>query len=70
MKEFYRGKYNFAKVAKEFQLIEQETKTIFICKEPEAKEILDEIKTKERQKRECEKQDNIAYKFMVISLAN
>ena len=37
MKEFYRGKYNFAKVAKEFQLIEQETKTIFICKEPEAK---------------------------------
>jgi len=43
MKEFYRGKYNFAKVAKEFQLIEQETKTIFICKEPEAKEILDEM---------------------------
>ena len=28
------------------------------------------LKQKERQKRECEKQDNIAYKFMVISLAN
>ena len=46
MKEFHQGKYNFAKVAKEFRLIEQDTKTIFICKEPEAEEILDEIKTK------------------------
>lgn len=46
MKEFHDGKYNFAKVAKEFRLIEQDTKIIFICKEPEAKEILDEIKTK------------------------
>ena len=55
MKEFYRGKYNFAKVAKEFQLIEQETKTIFICKEPEAKEILDEIKTKGTSKERMRK---------------
>ena len=46
MEEFHQGKYNFAKVAKEFRLIEQDTKTIFICKEPEAEEILDEIKTK------------------------
>ena len=47
MKEFHWGKSNFAKVAKEeFRLIEQETKTIFICKEQETKEILNEIKTK------------------------
>ena len=59
MKEFYRGKYNFAKVAKEFrlieQVIEQETKTIFICKEPEAKEILDKIKTKGTSKERMRK---------------
>ena len=55
MKEFHYGKYNFAKVAKEFQLIEQETKTIFICKEPEAKEILDEIKTKGTSKERMRK---------------
>ena len=45
----------FAKVAKEFRLIEQETKTIFICKEPEAKEILDEIKTKGTSKERMRK---------------
>lgn len=55
MKELHYGKYNFAKVAKEFQLIEQETKTIFICKEPEAKEILDEIKTKGTSKERMRK---------------
>lgn len=55
MKEFHDGKYNFAKVAKEFRLIEQETKTIFICKEPEAKEILDEIKTKGTSKERMRK---------------
>lgn len=46
MKEFHWGKSNFAKVAKEFRLIEQDTNTIFICKEQETKEILNEIKTK------------------------
>ena len=40
MKEFHWGKSNFAKVAKEFRLIEQDTNTIFICKEQETKEIL------------------------------
>ena len=46
MKIFHWGKSNFAKVAKEFRLIEQDTNTIFICKEQETKEILNEIKTK------------------------
>ena len=36
-------------------MIEQETKTIFICKEPEAKEILDEIKTKGTSKERMRK---------------
>ena len=39
-------KYNFAKVGKEFKLIEEETKTIFIGKEAEANELLQEIKIK------------------------
>lgn len=46
MNEFQNRKYNFAKVGKEFKLIEQRTKTIFVAKEPEAEEILQEINRK------------------------
>lgn len=46
MDEFMNKKYNFAKVGKEFKLIEEETKTIFIGKEAEANELLQEIKIK------------------------
>lgn len=42
--EFKHPDYNFAKVGKEFKLIEEDTKTIFINKEPEAAEILRELK--------------------------
>lgn len=41
-----KEKYNFAKVGKAFKLIEQNTKTIFISSEPEADEILEELKCK------------------------
>lgn len=44
MDEFFRMECNFAKVAKEFNLIEQDTKTIFIGKEPEEKELLQKIR--------------------------
>lgn len=46
MDEFKNRKYNFAKVGKEFKLIEQDVKTIFINKESEACEILQNIKQK------------------------
>lgn len=46
MNEFKNRKYNFAKVGKEFNLIEQMTKTIFVAKESEAEELLQEIKWK------------------------
>lgn len=46
MDEFRDKEYNFAKVGKEFKLIEQDTKTIVICKEKEAVELLDELKWK------------------------
>lgn len=44
MDEFHRGKCNFETAAKLFKLIEQETKTIFISREPEAEELLQELK--------------------------
>lgn len=40
MDEFQNKRYNFAKVGKEFKLIEQDTKTIFINYEEEANETL------------------------------
>ena len=46
MKEFHDGKYNFAKVAKEFRLIEENTRMIFINREPEADELLQELRIK------------------------
>lgn len=48
MGEFHEkhGHYNFAKIGKEFKLIEQNTKTVFIAMEPEAKQLLEEIKLK------------------------
>ena len=41
-----KGKYNFAKVGKEFKLIEQNTKTIFINNEDGANGIFLELKHK------------------------
>lgn len=42
--EFRRGRYPFAKVGKEFKLIEENTKTIFINREEQADEILRELR--------------------------
>ena len=44
--EFNESGYNFAKVGREFQLIEENTKTIFIPLEEEAKTILEKLKFK------------------------
>ena len=40
LQEFQDKQYNFAKVGKEFKLIEEDTKTIFVGREPEAEELL------------------------------
>ena len=54
MDEFQKMECNFAKVAKEFKLIEENTKTIFINREPEVEELLQELRlkgiTKERMR--------------------
>lgn len=44
MDEFKKRRYNFAKVGKEFKLIEENTKTIFINREDEAEELLKKMK--------------------------
>ncbi len=46
MDEFQKMECNFAKVAKDFKLIEENTKTIFINKEPESDELLRELRVK------------------------
>lgn len=46
MDEFQKMECNFAKVAKEFRLIEENTKMIFINREPEADELLQELRIK------------------------
>lgn len=46
LEQFYRGEFQFAKVAKEFKLIEENTKTILIPKENRAKEIIEELRYK------------------------
>ena len=46
MDEFQKMECNFAEVAKEFKLIEENTKTIFINREPEADELLQELRIK------------------------
>lgn len=46
MGEFKQMRFNFSKVAKEFKLIEENTKMIFITKEPKAEELLNELKIK------------------------
>lgn len=55
MDEFQKMECNFAKVAKEFKLIEENTKTIFINREPEAEKLLQELRfkrvTKERMRK-------------------
>lgn len=42
--EFKRQKYNFEKVGKEFKLIEEDTKMIFVSQEEEAENLLQEMK--------------------------
>ena len=44
MGEFGKGRYPFAKVSKEFKLIEENTKTIFINKEEASNEILTQLR--------------------------
>lgn len=46
MDEFQKMECNFAKVAKEFRLIEENTRMIFINREPEADEWLQELRIK------------------------
>lgn len=42
--EFKKQKYNFAKAAREFKLIEENTLTVFVSREEEAEELLRQIK--------------------------
>lgn len=42
--EFKNKRYNFAKVAREFKLIEENTSTVFVSEEEEAEELLQQIK--------------------------
>ena len=44
LEEFQNKRYNFAKAAEEFRLIEENTFTIFVGKEKEAEELLWQIK--------------------------
>lgn len=46
MDEFEKMRYNFAKAGKEFKLIEQDTKTVFIHNESEAENLLNELRLK------------------------
>lgn len=46
MDEFQKMECNFVKVAKGFKLIEENTRTIFINREPEADELLQELRNK------------------------
>lgn len=46
MEQIEKGGLVFAKIAKQFKLIEQDTKTIFVPKEEEAKKILEELRIK------------------------
>ena len=46
MGEFKSMRFNFSKVAKEFKLIEENTKLIFITRELKAEELLNELKIK------------------------
>ena len=48
---FQNKNYQFATAAKKFKLIEEDTTTIFISREPEAKEILQQIKNQGYTKR-------------------
>ena len=44
LEEFKNKRYNFAKVAREFKLIEENTSTVFVSEEEEAEELLQQIK--------------------------
>ena len=44
MEEFQKRVYNFAAVGKKFKLIEENTKTVFVPREEEAKQLLQQLK--------------------------
>ena len=44
MEEFQKRVYNFAAVGKRFKLIEENTKTVFVPREEEAKQLLQQLK--------------------------
>ena len=46
LEQFQKGRFPFAKVSKEFKIMEQNTKTILIAKEERAKEIAEELRLK------------------------
>lgn len=46
LKRFNKGNFQFARVGKEFQIIEENTKTILVPKEEEAQQILQQLKIK------------------------
>lgn len=46
MELFQKGRFQFARAGKEFRLIEEDTKTVFITKQSRAKEILEELRYK------------------------
>lgn len=46
MEKFRKGNFQFAGAAREFKLIEDTSKTVFVPKEEEAQKILTQIKTK------------------------
>ncbi len=46
LKKFDRGNFQFSRVAKEVRLIEDDSKTILIAKEEEAREILEQVRIK------------------------
>lgn len=46
LEEFKDHEYNFAKVGREFQLIEEDTVTVYVNCEPEAEKLLQEIRQK------------------------
>lgn len=46
LEQFQKGRFPFTKVGREFKLIEEDTKTIFIAKEEHAKKIAEELRYK------------------------
>ena len=58
--KFKDGNYQFATVAREFNLIEENTVTVYINREPEADALLREIRQQGLTKAACDRQGSIA----------